>query len=170
MNANASGCMEKDERKHLVTDIVAKHKNSKGALIPILHEVQGLYGYLPIEAQEVIAKEMNVPISEVFGVISFYSFFSLNPKGKHRVSICMGTACYVKGSGPILDKLKETLAIEVGETTEDGEFTLEDCRCLGACGLAPVLTINGKVFGRLTKDDIPEIIEGCKTESGGIVQ
>ena len=170
MNTNASGCIEKDERINLVEEIIAKHKNSNGSLIPILHEVQDLYGYLPEEVQKKIAKDMNIPISEVFGVISFYSHFALKAKGKHRISLCMGTACYVKGSGPILDKLKETLNIGVGETTEDGEFTLEDCRCLGACGLAPVLTVNGKVFGRLTKDDVAEIIDNCKSEEGGIIQ
>jgi len=170
MNTNASSCVKKDERDNLVKEIIAKHKNAKGALIPVLHEVQGLYGYLPKEAQVKIAKEMNVPLAEVFGVISFYSHFSLKPKGKYQISICMGTACYVKGSGPILDSLKEKLDIGIGETTENGEFTLEECRCLGACGLAPVLTVNGRVYGRLTKDDVGGIIEDCKIDDRGIAQ
>lgn len=170
MNTNARGCMEKDGSDHLIKEIIARHKNSKGSLIPILHEVQGVYGYLPDEVQVTIAKEMNVPVSEVFGVISFYSHFALKPKGKFKISICMGTACYVKGAGPILDRLKEDLNIGVGETTADGEFTLEECRCLGACGLAPVLTVNGKVYGRLTKDDVAGIINDCKSDEGGIGQ
>ncbi|MDD3306336.1 MAG: NAD(P)H-dependent oxidoreductase subunit E [Acetobacterium sp.] len=170
MNRNASGCMKKDGKDHLVEEIIARHKNSNGALIPVLHEVQDLYGYLPAEAQAKVAKEMNVPISEVFGVISFYSHFALKPKGKFKISICMGTACYVKGAGPILDKLKENLAIGIGETTADGQFTLEECRCLGACGLAPVLTVNGKVYGRLTKDDVTGIIDDCKRDEEEIVQ
>ncbi|MGV8906771.1 MAG: NAD(P)H-dependent oxidoreductase subunit E [Acetobacterium sp.] len=169
MNTNASSCIEKDGRDLLVKEIIAKHKNVKGSLIPILHEVQGLYGYLPAEVQAKIAKEMNVPMAEVFGVISFYSAFALNPKGRFKIALCMGTACYVKGSGPILDKLKEQLNIGMGETTDDGEFTLEECRCLGACGLAPVLTINGKVFGRLTKEDVDGIIAECKSDEEGIM-
>lgn len=170
MNTNASSCMKKDERNKLVTEIIGRHMNSKGALIPILHEVQGLYGYLPNEVQAKIAKEMNIPISEVFGVISFYSHFALMPKGKYKISLCMGTACYVKGAGPILDRLKETLNIGMGETTEDGMFSLEECRCLGACGLAPVLTVNEQVHGRLNKDDIAGIIDGCKSDDRGIAQ
>ena len=170
MNTNASSCIETKERDNLITEIIARHMNSKGALIPILHEVQGIYGYLPNEVQVKIAKEMNIPISEVFGVITFYSHFSLKPKGKYNISICMGTACYVKGAGPILDRLKETLNIGMGETTEDGEFTLEACRCLGACGLAPVLTVNGQVHGRLTKDDVAGIIDNCKSDDQRIAQ
>lgn len=169
MKTNASSCMEKDEKNQLVKDIVAKHKHSNGALIPVLHEVQELYGYLPNEVQEQIAKEMNISRAEVFGVISFYSHFALKPAGKHKISLCMGTACYVKGAGSIMDKLKERLNVKVGETTLDGEFTLEECRCLGCCGLAPVLTVNGKVYGRLTSDDVDIILDSCKND-GGLVQ
>lgn len=169
MNTNASGNMDKDERSKLVKEIVAKHKHSNGALIPVLHEVQELVGYLPAEIQEQIAKEMNIPRAEVFGVISFYSHFAIKPTGKFRISLCMGTACYVKGAGSVMDKLKERLHVKVGETTEDGEFTLEECRCLGCCGLAPVLTVNGKVFGRLTSGDVDVILDSCKND-GGLVQ
>lgn len=170
MNTNASGYKVKDEKSKMIQEIVAKHQHSKGALIPILHEVQEAYGYLPDEVQEKIAKEMNIPKAEVFGVISFYSHFATNPTGKFKISVCMGTACYVKGAGEILDKLKEKLGVKVGETTKDGEFTLEECRCLGACGLAPVLTVNGKVYGRLTSDDVDGILESCKKDEGGLTQ
>lgn len=169
---NGTYCKETDEKDKKLDEIFAKHKNVKGSLIPILHEAQGIYGYLPVSVQRKIAKKMNIPISEVFGVISFYHHFSLKPKGKFNISVCMGTACYVKGAGPILDALKDQLSIDVGETTEDNEFTLEECRCIGACGLAPVITVNDQVYGRLTKDDVVGIIDHCKSESndGSAVQ
>ena len=117
-----------------------------------------IYGYLPIEVQEMIAEGMGVPLEKVYGVATFYAQFALSPKGEHNVSVCLGTACYVKGSGDILDKFKEKLGIDVGECTPDGKFSLEACRCLGACGLAPVLTVNGEVYGRLTTDDVDKIL------------
>lgn len=166
MNTNANGLMENDEKNKLVKEIVARHMHSKGALIPVLHEVQESYGYLPDEIQEKIAKEMNISKSEVFGVISFYSHFATKPAGKYKISVCMGTACYVKGAGAVLDKLKEKLQVKVGQTTEDGQFTLEECRCLGCCGLAPVLTVNGKVYGRLTIDDVDTILKSYKKDGG----
>lgn len=166
MNTNVNDPMENEEKNKLVKEIVARHMNSKGALIPVLHEVQESYGYLPDEIQEKIAKEMNISKSEIFGVISFYSHFATKPAGKYKISVCMGTACYVKGAGAVLDKLKEKLRVKVGQTTEDGEFTLEECRCLGCCGLAPVLTINGKVYGRLTIDDVDTILESYKKDGG----
>jgi NADP-reducing hydrogenase subunit HndA len=169
MNTNANDLMKNEEKNKLVKEIVARHMHSKGALIPVLHEVQESYGYLPDEIQEKIAKEMNISKSEVFGVISFYSHFATKPAGKYKISVCMGTACYVKGAGTVLDKLKEKLKVKVGQTTEDGEFTLEECRCLGCCGLAPVLTVNGKVYGRLTIDDVDIILESYKKD-GGIAQ
>ncbi|MBU4439821.1 MAG: NADH-quinone oxidoreductase subunit NuoE [Firmicutes bacterium] len=166
MNTNVNDQMKNEEKNKLVKEIVARHMHSKGALIPVLHEVQESYGYLPDEIQEKIAKEMNISKSEVFGVISFYSHFATKPAGKYKISVCMGTACYVKGAGAVLDKLKETLRVKVGQTTEDGEFTLEECRCLGCCGLAPVLTVNGKVYGRLTIDDVDTILESYKKDGG----
>jgi len=166
MNTNAKAPMENDEKNFLVKEVVARHQRSKGALIPVLHEIQERYGYLPVEIQEQVAKEMNISQAEVFGVISFYSFFATKPAGKYRISVCMGTACYVKGAGAVLDNLKEKLHVKVGQTTEDGTFTLEECRCLGCCGLAPVLTVNGKVYGRLTVDDVDIILESYKKDGG----
>ena len=130
----------------------------KGALIPVLHEAQVLYGYLPIQVQKKISEGMNVPLAEIYGVVTFYTQFSLQPKGKYKVQVCLGTACYVKGAGQIYDKLKQELGLEEDGTTEDGLFSLEACRCIGACGLAPVITINEDVYGRLVLDDIEKII------------
>ncbi|ADD02104.1 MULTISPECIES: NADH-quinone oxidoreductase subunit NuoE family protein [Thermoanaerobacter] len=133
-------------------------KNIPGSLIAIMNEAQEIFGYLPIEVQLYISKEMNVPLSEIFGIATFYSRFTLKPSGKYKINLCMGTACYVRGAAMVLEKIKEKLGIEVGETTEDGKFSLEPTRCLGACGLAPVMMINGEVFGRLTPDDVDEIL------------
>ena len=133
-------------------------KDQPGSLMPIMQKAQDIYGYLPIEVQEMIADGMGVPLEKVYGVATFYAQFALSPKGEHNVSVCLGTACYVKGSGDILDKFKEKLGIDVGECTPDGKFSLEACRCLGACGLAPVLTVNGEVYGRLTTDDVDKIL------------
>jgi NADH-quinone oxidoreductase E subunit len=140
-------------------EVIEKYKNKEGALIPIMHEAQEIFGYLPIEVQNYIAEALEISITDVYGVATFYSQFSLKPKGKYNISVCMGTACYVKGAQKILDRLKKELNIEVGETTEDGKFTITATRCLGACGLAPVMTINDDVYGRLVEDDIPGIIK-----------
>lgn len=148
-----------DERDQKLQEIIAKYKDMSGALIPVLHEAQELYGYLPVEVQKKISEGLNVSLAEIYGVVTFYTQFSLSPKGKYKVNVCMGTACYVKGSGAILDKLKEKLGIEVGQCTEDGLFSLDACRCIGACGLAPVMTVNEDVHGRLDADDIEGIIE-----------
>lgn len=148
-----------DERMEKLDQIIEKHANEKGALIPVLHEAQELFGYLPIEVQKRIAEGLNVPLAEVYGVVTFYTQFSIQPKGKFKIQVCLGTACYVKGSGQILDKIKEKLGIDIGEVTEDGKFSLEACRCVGACGLAPVVMINDDVYGRLTVDDIGGIID-----------
>lgn len=146
------------EQEAELRKIIAAHKGDKGALMPILQKAQGVYGYLPIEVQEIIATEMDIPLEKVYGVVTFYAQFSLNPKGKYTISVCLGTACYVKGSGDIFNKLSEVLGIKGGETTPDGKFTLVDCRCIGACGLAPVLTVNDDVYGRLTVDDVADIL------------
>lgn len=159
---NCCCCGGVDSRDQELQKIIEKYKNTEGALIPVLHEAQELYGYLPLEVQKKIAEGLNVPLAEVYGVVTFYTQFSLNPKGKYKIQICMGTACYVKGSGAILEKLKEKLELNVGECTEDGKFSLEACRCIGACGLAPVMTINDDVYGRLVPDDIEGIIEKYK--------
>lgn len=138
--------------------IIDKHKDSRGALIPVLHEAQELYGYLPLEVQRTISEGLGISLAEVYGVVSFYTQFSINPKGKYQISVCMGTACYVKGANEILNKFRTRLSIDVGECTEDGRYSLEACRCIGARGLAPVVTVNDEVFGKLLPDDVDGII------------
>ena len=145
------------QEKHL-KEVIEAHKNQKGALMPVLQEAQGIYGYLPIEVQTMIAEGLNLSLSEVYGVATFYSQFSLNPKGEHQISVCMGTACYVKGSEKILEALKERLGIDVGECTPDGVFSLDSTRCVGACGLAPVMTIDDDVYGKMTVDQLDGIL------------
>lgn len=133
--------------------------DKRGALISVLHRAQAIFGYLPKEVQEFVGKKLNVPNAQVYGVVSFYSFFTMEPKGKHPVSICMGTACYVRGADKILDLFKEELAIGVGETTPDGKFSLDALRCVGACGLAPVVLVGDKVYGRInTREQVKDII------------
>ncbi len=150
---------EQQEKLKKLQEIIEKHKGEKGALMPVLHEAQEVYGYLPLEVQQLISDGLNIPLSEVYGVATFYSQFTLTPKGKYEIGVCLGTACYVKGAQQIIDRLSKELNIEVGGTTEDGLFTLTATRCLGCCGLAPVLMVNDDVYGRLVEDDIPKIIE-----------
>ena len=147
------------EQEEQLKAVIESHKGEKGATIPVLHEAQEIYGYLPIEVQTIISNEMNIPLEKIYGVVTFYSQFSLNPKGKYQISVCLGTACYVKGSGDIYNKLQEKLGIEGGGCTPDGKFSLEACRCIGACGLAPVITVNDEVYGRLTVDDVDDILK-----------
>ena len=156
-----------------VRTICDKHGNNPGELINILHEAQHLHGYLPEEfiltgeriteikkeMQRIIASKLNIPVSKVYGVVTFYTFFTMTPKGKHPISVCMGTACYVRGSEKLLEEFKRVLGIEVGETTPDGKFSLDCLRCVGACGLAPVVMIGEKVYGRLQPIDVKKIIE-----------
>lgn len=160
MSCNCQCSTEKknDPRFYQLDEIIEKYKEQKGSLIPVLHKAPGIFGYLPEEVQTYVAEGLNVPLSEVYGVVSFYSLFTTEPRGKYVINVCLGTACYVKGSGRIMDNIKKELAIGIGETTPDGLFTLEGCRCIGACGLAPVLTVNEKVHGRLTEDDVPRLI------------
>ena len=139
--------------------VIAENKDLPGALMPVLQGAQEIFGCVPIDVQKYIAKALHVTLSEVYGVATFYSQFSLQPKGEYLISVCLGTACYVKGSQKVLDKLSEELEIPVGSTSKDGKFTLQATRCLGACGLAPVMTINDEVYGRLTPDQIPTILE-----------
>lgn len=148
-----------EEQEKKLREVIAKHKNTEGATIPILHEAQEIYGYLPIEVQTIIAEELNVPLAEIYGIVTFYAQFSLNPKGRYEIGVCLGTACYVKGSGDILEKIKKLLNIDVGECTPDGKFSLVATRCIGACGLAPVITVNEDVYGRLVPDDIEDILK-----------
>jgi len=148
----------KDERFIKIDQILDQNGRDESYLIQNLEQIQRALGYLPEDVQAYVAEAMNIPLSKVYGVVTFYSFFNTEPIGKYKISICMGTACYVKGAGQIMEAFEKELNIKVGETTKDGLFTLEACRCLGACGLAPVLTINGKVFGRLIPEDVPGII------------
>ena len=141
-----------------VREICASHHNNSGELIMILHEAQSLLGYLPQEIQEVVAEQLEIPIAQVYGVVTFYSYFTMEPKGRFPISVCMGTACYVRGAEKILEELERQLEIKVGETTSDGLFSLNCLRCVGACGLAPVVTIDDKVNGRLTTDKIRDIL------------
>ena len=156
-----SGTPEQEEK---LKEAIARHKEDPGAVMPVLQEAQGIYGYLPIEVQKMVAEGLGVPLEEVYGVSTFYSQFALSPKGKYNISVCLGTACYVKGSGDILNKLSELLGIDAEERTPDGEFSLTACRCIGACGLAPVITVNDDVYGRLTVDDVPYIINKYKKQ------
>lgn len=147
------------QQEEQLMSVIAQHKDQNGALIPVLHKAQEIYGYLPIEVQTKIAEGLNVPLAEVYGVVTFYTQFSLNPKGEYKIGVCLGTACYVKGSGDILEKIKEIIGIDVDGCTPDGKFSLEATRCIGACGLAPVFTVNEDVYGRITADDVPAILE-----------
>ncbi len=147
------------EQMNKLLDCIEKHKSDPGALMPVLHEAQNIYGYLPSEVQTVISEKLNVPLAEVYGVATFYSQFSLQPKGKHQISVCLGTACYVKGSDKILEVLEKELKIKCGECTPDGKFSIDSCRCVGACGLAPVMIIDGEVYGRLAAGEVNGILE-----------
>ncbi|MCG8501386.1 MAG: NAD(P)H-dependent oxidoreductase subunit E [Firmicutes bacterium] len=147
------------EQEQKLLEVIEKHKDTKGALIPVLHEAQEIYGYLPLEVQKIVSEGLDVSLTEIYGVITFYTQFSLNPKGKYKIGVCLGTACYVKGAGPIIDKVKEKLGINVDECSEDGLFSLEATRCIGACGLAPVMTINDDVYGKLETEDVEGILE-----------
>ena len=146
-----------EQEKQLIA-VIEKYKGDKSRLMAVRQEAQGIYGYLPIEVQSKIAEGMDVPLEKVYGVATFYAQFSLSPKGENHVAVCLGTACYVKGSGKIYDKFQEILGIGGDECTPDRKFSLTASRCIGACGLAPVLTVNEDVYGRLTADDVPAII------------
>jgi NADP-reducing hydrogenase subunit HndA len=139
-------------------EICKSFNNEKSELINVLHKAQSLFGYLPAELQEVIAKELNVSVAHVYGVVTFYSFFTMTPKGVHPISICLGTACYVRGAEKVLEEFKKELKIQVGETSGDGRFSLSCLRCVGACGLAPVVMVGEKVFGRVSPEGVKDII------------
>ena len=151
-----------EEQKKQLDAVIAESRHDKSLLMSVMQQAQGIYGYLPKEVQVMIAEGMDVPLEKVYGVASFYAQFSLCPKGKYEISVCLGTACYVKGAGDIFDKLSEKLGIAADECTPDGKFSLTACRCIGACGLAPVLTVNEEVYGRITADDVDSILEKYK--------
>lgn len=147
-----------EQEKQLMA-VIDEYKEQRGSLIPVLHKAQEIYGYLPIEVQKMVAEGLNVPLADVYGVVTFYAQFSLNPKGEYKIGVCLGTACYVKGSGDIIQKVKDITGIDVDECTPDGKFSLEATRCIGACGLAPVMTINDDVYGRLEVKDVEGILK-----------
>jgi len=146
------------EQKEALLSAIHELQGEKGSLMPIMQKAQEIYGYLPIEVQTMISDELHVPLEKIYGVATFYSQFALNPKGRYQISVCLGTACYVKGSGDIYNKLMDLLGIVGGECTPDGKFSLDACRCVGACGLAPVMMINDEVYGRLSVDDVEAIL------------
>ena len=150
------------EQEKKLLEIIEANKHDKSLLMAVIQEAQNVYGYLPMEVQTMIAEGMDVPLEKVYGVATFYAQFSLSPKGEYNISVCLGTACYVKGAGDIFDKFSERLGIGADECTQDGKFSLTACRCIGACGLAPVLTVNEDVYGRLTTADVEGIIAKYK--------
>ncbi len=149
-----TGTKEQEEK---LMEVINRYKGTDGALIPVLHEAQDIYGYLPIEVQAIISKHLDITMAEIYGVVTFYTQFTTQPKGKYKIGICLGTACYVKGSGDILNKIKEKLGIQEGECSPDGKYSIDATRCIGACGLAPVMTVNDDVYGKLTVDDLDDI-------------
>ena len=157
-NEKCKNCMEEKTLKEL-EQILSKYTNDKSNLIQILNEVQEKFGYVPTIAQEEIAKYLGIEVAEVYGVVTFYSRFTLKPKGKYAISVCMGTACFVKGGEQILDRVKQKLGIEEGQTTEDGKFSIDATRCIGACGLAPVFTVNEEVYGKATPQLVDKVIK-----------
>ncbi|MDD3839599.1 MAG: NADH-quinone oxidoreductase subunit NuoE [Clostridia bacterium] len=150
---------ENQDKFKKLKKVIDQHKGKNGDLMPIMHEAQHIFGYLPFEVQNYIAEELNIPLTDVYGVATFYAQFTLQPKGKYQIGICLGTACYVRGAQKVVERVESELGIKVGQTTEDGKFTLDATRCLGACGLAPVMMINDDVHGRLVPDDIPKILK-----------
>ncbi len=146
------------EQEQQLLAVIEKYDGVKGAMMPILQEAQEIYGYLPIEVQRIIAEKTGTPLEEIYGIASFYAQFKFNPNGEVAVAVCLGTACYVKGSGDIIQEFSDRLGLPVGSTSPDGKYSLEATRCIGACGLAPVLTVNGEVYGRLTKADVAGIL------------
>ena len=147
-----------EEQKAKLEAFIEANKSDKSRLMAVMQEAQEIYGYLPLEVQNMIAEGMQVPLEKVYGVATFYAQFALSPKGENHISVCLGTACYVKGAGDLYDRLQEILGIGGDECTEDRRFSLTACRCIGACGLAPVLTVNEEVYGRLVKDDVDGIV------------
>ena len=151
-----------EAKVNFIKGVCKSYGNKPGEVINVLHKVQGEYGYLPAEVQELVAKELGIPVSRVYGIVSFYSFFTMTPKGEHPISVCLGTACYVRGAEKVLDELKRQLGINVGEVTPDGKFSLTCLRCVGACGLAPVIEVGEKVYGRMTPDRVKDVLAEYK--------
>lgn len=152
-----SNCLNQADFK-ILEEFITALPNKKGSLIEVLHKAQGLFGYLPGEVQAFVAEKLNIPVSKVYGVVTFYSYFTIKPRGEYVVNVCMGTACFVRGSGDVLLEFQNKLQVKTGETTGDGKFTLSSLRCVGACGLAPVVTINDKVYGHVTVEQVDKIL------------
>lgn len=146
------------EQETQLRQVIQEHRGEGGALMPVLQKAQAIYGYLPKEVQIIIAMEFGIPLEEVYGVVTFYSQFYITPRSKHQVSVCLGTACYVKGAQDVFDRISRVLKIGAGEMTEDGLFSLDACRCVGACGLAPVMMVGDDVFGKVTVDEVDQIL------------
>ena len=144
--------------------VINEHRTQKGGLMAVLHEAQKLFGYLPIEVQRLVSEGLNIPLAEIYGVVTFYSQFTLVPKGEYEISVCLGTACYVKGAQDIIEEVKKQIGVEVGQTSTDQKFSLVETRCIGACGLAPVMTINDEVYGKLEAKDITDILAEYKKD------
>ena len=161
-------CGTDEERAYAqIANLIDLYKGKEGSLIQVLHQSQKIYGYLPLELQRFIAKNMGIPLSEVTGVVSFYSFFSTKPRGKHTIRVCLGTACYVRGGKRVLENLMQKLDVELDETTEDGLFTLEVARCIGACGLAPAMMIGEKVYKQVNVNKLSTILSTYRKADGG---
>ena len=164
-DSKCNGCQSKCEDKFL-KELCSTYKPDKDNLIQMLNEVQDHYGYVPMYVQEELSNFLKIPMAEIYGVITFYSRFSLEPQGKYKISVCLGTACFVKGSQKIMDRLSERLKIEAGQTTEDGLFTIDQTRCVGACGLAPVFTVNGEVYGKATVQQLDKVLDELLEQEG----
>lgn len=164
MNENTKGtCCHCDSSPEAllarIGELAAEYRGKEGSLIQVLHMAQGIYGYLPLEVQQVVADALEIPLSEVSGVVTFYSFFSTQPRGEHTIRVCLGTACYVRGGKKIVERLKDILDVEIGDTTRDRKFTFEVARCIGACGLAPALSIDDQVYKQVNPDKLEEILD-----------
>lgn len=153
-----------EENFRELDEVIRRHQHQQGTLMPVLQEAQEIFGCLPIEVQQRISEGTKVPMSDIFGVVTFYSQFTLEPKGEYTISVCMGTACYVRGAKPIVEKISDMIGIAPGETSADAKFSLVATRCIGACGLAPIMTVNKNVYGRLALEDVPGIIEKYQKE------
>ena len=149
-----------------INEIIDRYKEETTPLMMILSDIQKEYGYIPLEVQEIVSARTGISVAEIYGVVTFYSFFSLKPKGKYVIGCCLGTACYVKGAQQVIDKFSEILGIQAGETTEDGLFTIDALRCIGACGIAPAVSINGKVYPKVAVNDVPKIVESYRNMEG----
>ncbi len=150
-----------------ITEICGRYKNEKTPLMMILSDIQNEYGYIPLEVQEIVSKETGISVAEIYGVVTFYSFFSLKPKGKYVIGCCLGTACYVKGAQQVIDKFSELLGVGPGQTTEDGLFTIDALRCIGACGIAPAVSINGKVYPKVSVSQVHDIVASYQDAEKG---